>query len=298
MNRRSFILCILVFICIIGCNRIRKIPEPVLSHFREKKAILKKEILYFPVINSAKLSEDLIQDLDTLFMDGLLKDRRLIVRKEMRYRPTLAKTLLPYYGISIDQDLLKRAKAQGAQIILTAIIPPFQSEIKKKGIWPFRKERQALKIFMVLNMIDVFTGTYIASSVEEETLYLENDKESQMALSDERILKTFKRLTKRHLNALLKTLSEIPWQGRIIKVDDGDIIINGGSLVGHKRGMIFEVYPISDYILSSEGRSIPVLGDKLGEMVIRETGKISSICIPLRSKAGYDVGQIVRLKRE
>ena len=124
----------------------------------------------------------------------------------------------------------------------------------------------------------------------------EEEEELRRNIDQAKLKKTLSRLLSEEAAVIRDTLIHQPWSGRIISADGEDLIISGGADTGLKDGKILNVYEKGEGIRSVNGKSIYLLGSKIGEIKILTVRESDSSAVPL-TEGSYRAGQVIRLKR-
>jgi hypothetical protein len=83
---------------------------------------------------------------------------------------------------------------------------------------------------------------------------------------DEAIAEAVPDILERQASAVVKSLDEEPWTGRILDVSKGVLKINAGKDVGINPDQLFTVYEQGESIVCRTGRTVDLLGKKVGKI--------------------------------
>jgi len=203
---------------------------------------------------------------------------------------------------SIDPELLREAKERGMNAIIFETINPIELNPGKSGIWPFRKKAWSCKVSMNIDIVDVNSETILLSkeiadnitlSTEEATE--ETEKGSNTEIKKRALKERLPDILKEAANAASLSLNQKVWTGRIVSIDTKKIIINAGSDVGLRPGVVLEVFRKGEYITSFNKQTHQLPGPKAGEIKIVSLKPRHSLAEPIDGD-GFEVGQIVRVK--
>ena len=95
---------------------------------------------------------------------------------------------------------------------------------------------------------------------------------------------------------ITEELSTHPWRGKLTPGGAEGLFINGGKDIGLKNGTVFEVYGIERSIQCIDGRTLPLLGEKVGEIEVVKVMDSSAEVIPLTG-GPFGAGQVIKVKR-
>ncbi len=294
---RSLPYAILLFLLIqgISCGTAKSLYKKV----RPKSNGLKKKVLVLPVIDQAGVGKAKAAEITNTFAHLLNEDAHLKVFKSNKPLPSKQKTRSPEFGIVIDPQMAKRAQELGMNVLITVVLNPFEITSKKSGIWPFRKLREEAEISLLVNAMDIVTGTLFMSNMETEKVKIpEEFSEEQVKKEeiDDYILgEALSDLLEDLASAVTSELRDEPWWGWLVSMDGKNIVINAGGDVGLTRGTVFEVFALGESIRSAKGESFYLLGPKVGEI---ETVKImhsNALAVPLNG-GEFKPGQLIKTK--
>ena len=284
-----------------GCGTTKTIYKKVSKSVGFNKPGLKKRVLVLPILDQSGLQERRVAELTVTLVEFLNKDEELLVQRAMEALPLDTQLRSPRYGIIVDPDLAKRAEEMRMNVVITVVISPFETQSKKTGIWPFRGTNTEFEVSMVVNALDVTNGTlfltnlesqWVRAQAEGDFLVLES-KEPQIdgAALDKALLK----IVKAQASAIADGLQDHPWSGRILSADKEGVMISAGQDIGLKPESVFEVFARGEPIQSASGRSLFLLGPKVGEIKTVEIMETYAAAVPL-GEARFNAGQVIRIK--
>jgi hypothetical protein len=276
-----------------GCATTKSFFE----RFRTGGDALTKKVMALPLADVGGLGQRWTAQAQQEFFDLLGRSPRISLHFQRPGENPGATGVTPVeYGIITNPEMIRKAKAQGMNVVVTGALNPVEMTRKKAGIWPFRKKVAAYKVSMVVNVVDVNRGylDLTSSQSEEVTFPLEEDGFQDEAREREDALESvLPKVVKRQADAVLKELKEKPWTGKILSAGEGGITISGGKEAGIVPGSVFTVYPDTEPIATKEGRTVYPLGKPVGTIRVKEVMTDSSRAVG--SEGGPFVeGQLVR----
>jgi hypothetical protein len=269
---------------------------------------LKKRVLVLPFWDQAGLGDEKLEQLTTQFLSRLNKDGAFVIERAQRSSGVSDRVRSPEFGIVTDPAQARRADQMGMNVMLTAVFSPFETQRIKTGIWPFRKIKDETEIAMYVNAFDVINGTLLVTRLESVKIRTEADlldeDEEEAAESekikpeiDEKTLdKSLSEIVDRQAAEVNSALRERPWLGRIISSDASGTLINAGSDVGVLPGTVFDVLGTGETISSAGGRSLALLGSKVGEIKVTEVMKDRALT-SVQEGSSFRAGQVIRFKK-
>jgi hypothetical protein len=310
------VFAVILLLGLNGCSTTKDFYQSVMPG--ETYTQLKKRVLLLPFINQADLGPEKVEEFTSRLTTQLNKQDDFLIIRPKKPVPASSKIRSPGYGILIDPEQAQWAEAMGMNVLLTVVIPPFEVQTEKKGIWPFRKFRRMLEISMVVNALDVTNGTLLLTHLESRRIRLPDPDElvvDEFDLSlDEKEIRTrfsqsyepseidpekqgeaWSEIIKDQASAFTEALSRQPWSGRIVSVDSQNILINAGQDVGLTQGTLFDVFSEGETIVSATGRTFRLLGRKIGEIKVVETMTQRASAVPAEG-GPFLPGQIIQSK--
>ncbi len=281
-----------------------KIFKKVYRKVRPGNAGLKKRVLVLPFLDQAGMGEAKLAEITATLVDLLNADGHLLLHEISEPLPSTVKIRSPKFGIVIDPDLAKRAEEMGMNALITVVISPFEVHSKKTGIWPFRGTKQEFEISMVVNALDITNGTLFLTNLESGKVksqeqeiddFLVIEEEGEAEIDEEALNKALAEILEAHASAIIDALKDQPWSGRILSADGKTIIISAGKDVGLTAESVFEVFGRGDSIRTASGRSLYLLGPKLGEIKTVKVMESHSSAVPLTGEQ-FRPGHVIKLK--
>ncbi len=260
---------------------------------------LKKKAVFYPLINNAGLDASFINTISDELI-RLIEDQSPVIIKKADIKPSFSRNLnSPEFGISIDTDLAKQSEELGMNIMIAGVLNPLEVDIKKRGIWPFKKPYREITASILINVVNLQNGTLLLSNLETKTIKekIKEGQESQKTpANNKKILeKALEELIKKQAEKIAEAIADSPWSARIITTENRYVIINAGKDVGLTPDQVIEVYSRGEPISSAEGRRLFLLGEKVGELKVVSVDKTFARAVPLNGR-GFKPGQVVRLK--
>jgi len=205
-------------------------------------------------------------------------------------------------GESIDPELLREAKERDINAIIFETINPIELNPGKSGIWPFRKKGWNCTVSMNIDIVDVNSETVLLSKEIADNITLsseETTEETEKGGNTETKKKALKEclqdILKEAANAASLSLNQKVWTGRIVSIDTKEIIINAGSDVGLRPGVVLEVFSKGEYITSFNKQTYQLPGPKAGEIKIVSIQQHYSFAEPMK-EGNFKPGQIIKIK--
>ena len=251
------------------------------------------------------MGEAKTEEIKAKLVDLLNEDGHLLLYETSEPLPSTVKIRSPKFGIVIDPDLAKRAEEMGMNALITVVISPFEVHSKKTGIWPFRGTKHLFDVSMVVNALDITNGTLFLTNLESRKVksqeheevddFLVIEEEGEAEIDEEALNKAFTKILEAQASAIIDALKDQPWSGRILSADGNTIIISAGKDVGLTAESVFEVFGRGDSIRTASGRSLYLLGPKLGEIKTVKVMESHSSAVPLSGEQ-FRPGHVIKLK--
>ncbi len=158
------------------------------------------------------------------------------------------------------------------------------------------------RVVIDVQLIDTTTGRIILAESSEGV-------ESSMGVSiagistgtsidDTQVGKALRKSIHKLVNAISKQMATMPWSAKIVKADGRTIIINAGMNANIPLGSVFLIYKKGEELKDpSTGESLgfdeTLVGEAIATQIMERVTKAE-----VKSGAGFDKGDIVRLKPE
>ena len=289
-------LILLLLIQGIGCGTIGSLYHTVMPRDEDK---IKKRVWVVPFLDQASVGEKITAQ-TAADLEGLLeKTGRFLVIKGMKTTPSSHIVLTPESVFMVNPALIKSADEMGIDIMIVGALSPFETNSRREGIWPFRKTKQKVDISLLVNAVDVIDGSSFLShleSVESEASSSGEGEERKSTLKRTTLNEALSEIIENQAEKIAKELRAHPWRSRVTSVDAEGLLVDGGRDIGLENGSVFEVYGIGGSIRSLDGRNLPLLGNKVGEIEVVKVLDASVEATPFTG-GPFEVGQVIQLKR-
>ena len=178
---KSYLFVLLLpLISIIGCGTAKSVYRASTDVAKSvsdtiipgERAKLSKRVMVIPVINNADIGEYKISEFTNSWADYLKKDDKLLITLMNRTEALELEKFSSDYGITITPEQVKKAEEMDMDVLITAVINPFDIKVLKKGLWPFRKLKKEVTISMTINVLNISDGALILSNIERRRIYI------------------------------------------------------------------------------------------------------------------------------
>jgi hypothetical protein len=284
-----------------GCATTKTVYKKVSKTVGLKKPSLKKRVLVLPILDQSGLQERRVAELTVALVEFLNEDKELLALRASEALPLDTQLRSPRFGIIVDPDLAKRAEEMCMNAVVTAVISPFEIRRKKTGIWPFRGTKTEFEVSMVVNALDVTNGTLFSTNLESRRVKAQEEGDflviegKEPRIDGAALDKALPKIVKAQASAIADALQDHPWSGRILSSDKKGVMISAGQDIGLKPESIFEVFARGEPIRSASGRSLFLLGPKVGEIKTVEIMETYAAAVPL-GETRFNAGQVIRIK--
>jgi hypothetical protein len=198
----------------------------------------------------------------------------------------------------VNPALIKSADEMGVDVMIVGALSPFETNTRREGIWPFRKITKKVDISLLINALDVINGGFLLShleNVESETSSHGEGEEQKSTLKRATLNEALSEIIENQADVITEILRAHPWRSRVTSVEADGLIVDGGRDIGLEKGSVLEVYEIDGSIRSLDGRNLPLLGNKVGEIKVVNVLSASVDASPLTG-GPFEAGQVVQLK--
>ena len=303
---------------LIGCGTAKSLYRKV----RPERTELRKRVLLLPMLDQQDLGEGRAEALTERLVAYLEKDPNLVVYRNEGPLPSTVKVRSPKFGIIVDPDLAQKAEELGMNVLVTCVLNRYEIidhgaglwPVNQIPVWPFSRKEPELEISVVINALDITNGTLFLThmakrsleipeeELDEEALFVEeretrSERDMIQAVPEEERKEAFEEILEEQAETLGDSLREKAWAGRVLSSAPEKIMINAGRDVGLNEGRVFEVYGRGDAIRSVTGRSLFLLGSKVGEIRIVKVLDRYSSAVPVDGEM-FRAGQVIREKKD
>ncbi len=279
-------LALLLFLIFnFGCGTTKSIVKKIKS----EDPYLKKKIMVFPPIDlsglpagkAAQTTADLIEMLKQFPLLSIYTPPKGWALPEEIKKPRFG---VAYY----DPKIAEMAKNKNMNALLAAFLPPIEKSKGRAGIWPFRYDTEVYKLSIVINVMDATNGCLYLTEFSSKDVALSPDEIA--GLTKDEILKQvveegMPEIMEHQAVAVIKELSSEPWTGRILDKRTGSLMINAGKDAGVLPGHIFTVYGPGESIHCNTGRTVQLLGEKIGQIKATSVMEEHTLAEPVKEGA-------------
>jgi hypothetical protein len=277
---------------LLGCST----SKSAIRSLMPRRHDLKKRVMILPLLDQSNLKKGLTAQATTEFFELLNQSPNLVVHKAPEGMSMPASSKSPELGIVIPSEDIREAQTLDMNALVTGVFHPIEASNEKRGIWPFRDWHRVCRFSMVVNVVDIASGTLLLTKLhsEEATFSLEEDETpNEQEISDWISQKALPRVLKAQAAAVLDVLGNTPWSGRILGVENGVLQINAGRDVGLLPGQRFEVFSWGDSVAAKGGHTYRLLGKKIGEIEVTAVNDTHALARPL-AEGTFLAGQVIR----
>ena len=293
-SKLLYVLFSLLVLGMCGCGTTKNLVQKV----TKSKPDLKKRVMVLPFIDQAGAGPEKAAQITLNFIELLRKSPDLLLYQPPKNfsMPPGAKT--PEFGIVTHTKLIETAEDLGMNVLITGVLNPIETHTKRAGIWPFRKSKINHEVSMVLNVVNVASGCLYVSRHESDEVVLAVDRvkgQDKKEITDQVLGKGIPRILKRQAEAVAKSLTQHPWTGKILAVDNNTIKISAGKDLGVYTGQLLTVFAKGESVQSRTGKSIGLLGKKIGKIKVTSVMQKQSLAEPVANSV-FLPGQIIRFR--
>ncbi len=290
----NFLNLVLLFLLIFsfGCGTTKSIVKKIKS----EDPYLKKKIMVFPPIDLSGLPAGKAAHATSDLIEILKQSPQFLIYTPPQSLALPADVKTPKFGVTCySPDIVNMAKDKNMNALLAAFLPPVEHTQKRVGIWPFRYMAEVYKISIVLNVLDVTNGClFLTEFSSKEIVFSADDVDgiTKDEILNQVAVKGLPEILQSQAIAVIEKLSFELWTGRILDKRNGSLMINAGKDVGVLPGQIFTVYGQGESILCDTGRTVQLLGEKIGQ--IRAASLMEEHALAAPEKGGnFSEGQTI-----
>jgi curli biogenesis system outer membrane secretion channel CsgG len=242
--------------------------------------------------------------------DALIQSGQFVVLERQTLSDIVAEQDMAASGRFQKSKSAKTGKLISAQILIKGTITEFESKSAGSGTgFGFKKfrignKREEAHVGLIIRLIDTTTGEVLASQRVEGKAQAGGFKFGldigSVDFGTEGFHKTpLGKATQIAIDNAVKfiaaKLTDIPFQGRVIKVVDSTVFITAGRKTGALVGDIFTVYSIGEELVDPDtGELLGREEEEIGKVKILQVKEKYSKAKPLGTIEGIKRGDIIR----
>ncbi len=273
---------------------------------------LKKRIAVVDFEDRSGWGHNIGTGLADMLVTELVKSGKFLVVERQELSSILEEQGLGMSGAVTPQSAAKVGQLLGVELMVMGSVSEFGEKksglgggIGKIGIGGKLTKRQARAVVDV-RLVNTSTGEIVlaeSAEGEESSTGLDRIRVEDIDFGnpthwDETLLgKASRKSIEKCVNYISKAMEKIPWQGKVIKVnDDGTLYMKPGSAGGVKSGMEFAVYSQGEEIIDPDtGLSLGSEEKKIGKVkVVQDIGDGKACKAIIVSGTGMNTGDLVR----
>ncbi len=293
---------VLLALCLGGCTTVKKQAKKITRALPFAGERLRKKVVVVPFANTTFISDQDMQPLFTnLFIDLLSTDCGSIL---------WVKPGDPDYPAAIDQvprltsgridnlALAEMGRAMGANAFLLGNVVSVDAEEKEKGFFIFRDTHYYESAQVGFQVYDTGTGAKLMDESLKESLEVDGAEFDAILAKDLKAMyelgETMGRIAANGAEQVCETLQKNPWQGYVVAVQEGKVILSSGREIGLKAGDVLKVYRVGEIFEGKDGQRFIVPGSLAGEIEITAVADGRAEARPVEG-ADVAAGYAVRL---
>jgi hypothetical protein len=293
MTGLHFVLIFLFLTLGMGCGTTKSLYRSVMP---DGETRLKKRIWVMPPLDQGGVGEKKIEEITAKLTEELEENSHFLVYKGTKISSS-SQIILNHRSVFIlDPALLKSADEMGINVLIVAALNPFESETRRRGIWPFRRTRQEVDISLLVNAVDVIDGSFFLTHLVTKKKKISSEPTEKASIKKTELDEALAEILQDQAAVIGDKLRDHPWRGKITLADPEGLLINAGKDIGLETGQVFEVFARGASIRSMNGRDFPLLGPKVGEIetvtVMDSTAKAGPL-----TGGPFESGQVIREKK-
>ncbi len=275
---------------------------------------LKKRIAVVDFEDRSGWGHNIGTGLADMLVTQLVKSGKFMVVERQELAKVLEEQGLGMSGAVTPQSAAKVGQLLGVELMVMGSVSEFGEKksgigggIGKIGIGAGLSKRQARAV-VDIRLVNTSTGEIVtAESAEGEEGSTKLDNVSVESIDfgnptywDETLLgKASRKAIDKCVGYITKAMDKIPWEGKIIKVnDDGTVYMKPGSAGGVTPGMEFVVYSKGEEIIDPDtGLALGSEEKMIGKIKVAQDLAEGKACKAIiTSGMGLKIGDVVRVK--
>lgn len=294
---------LLLMISLCACSSVQKQTKKVVGALSFSGERLRKKVVILPFENTTFISD---QEIGQLFMNRFTDllandcDNVLWVKPgDPGYPKALDRVPRLESGRVDNMTLLEMGRASGVNAFLLGNVASVDAEEKEKGFFIFRDTHYYESAQIGFQVYDTETGAKLLDESLKESVEVDGAEFDAIIAKDLKAMyelnQTLDRIAVDGAEKICETLGKTPWQGYVVAVQDGKIILSSGRETGMTAGDVLAVYRVGEVIEGKFGQRFMIPGALAGEIEITAVADGRAEARPL-DEADVAVGCTVKLK--
>jgi hypothetical protein len=272
-----------------GCSKINPVVQPVIQPVVKpvvklvSGSVIGKKVIVAPFWDK---TGNAALPLDKLFLAPLKAgiagedgNARLVEAPEIedivrKHRGSLT-------GLSGVLDLSRKAREAGANALVTGIVQSVRVREGKTGVYGFRSPASIYTAAVSLWVYDTAHGTKVLDKAVEVTMKIARDEDmgTEGAENAPSVEDLFAELVDKAAGEVRGALANMPFTGRVARVEKDKILVRAGRDVGIETGMIFDIHTQGPEMSGVSGEKYQTLGPWTGVARVIETAEGQSVAL-------------------
>jgi curli biogenesis system outer membrane secretion channel CsgG len=272
---------------------------------------LKKRIAVINFEDRSGYGHNIGQGVADMLVTSLVESDKFILIERAELDEVLKEQGLGQTGLVTPQSAAKVGQLLGLQRIITGSITEFGSKQNKVGggIGGFNLgvSTTTARVAVDMRIINVNTGEIVmakSAEGEDSSTGLDNvgvediDFHNSSTWDNTQLGIASREAINQCVEYISDDMSDLPWEGKIIKADGATIYMKPGSKGGVQPGMIFTVYrPGEELIDPDTGISLGSEESKIGQIqYTADIGEGKAGKAIVKSGTGFAAGDLIRIK--
>jgi curli biogenesis system outer membrane secretion channel CsgG len=274
---------------------------------------LKKRIAVINFEDKAGYGHDIGSGIADMLVTSLVESDKFMVIERAELEEVMKEQALGMTGAVTQESAAKVGQLLGVETIVTGSISEFGDKEKKVGGGlgslgaSLGLKKTTARVAVDIRMINVNTGeiTMAKSAVgEDNSTGLDNvgiadiDYHNSSTWDNTQLGKASRKAINECVEYITDGMKDIPWEGKVILVNDNFIYLKPGSKGGVEAGMEFAIYRPGQALIDPDtGLSLGSEEKKIGTIQIVEDVPGGKACKAIaKTGSGFDKGDVVRTK--
>jgi curli biogenesis system outer membrane secretion channel CsgG len=274
---------------------------------------LKKRIAVINFEDKSGYGHNIGSGIADMLVTSLVESDKFMVIERAELEEVMKEQALGMTGAITPQSAAKVGQLLGVETIVTGSISEFGDKQKKVGGGlgslgaSLGLKKTSARVAVDIRLINVNTGeiTMAKSAVGEDNStgldragFADIDFHNSSTWDNTQLGKASRKAINECVEHITEGMKDIPWEGKVILVQDNFIYLKPGSKGGIEAGMEFAVYrPGQELIDPDTGLSLGSEEKKIGTIQITEDVPGGKACKAIaKTGTGFEKGDVVRTK--
>jgi curli biogenesis system outer membrane secretion channel CsgG len=238
--------------------------------------------------------------------DALIRSNQFTVVERQTVEDVLGEQDFANSGRVMKKQTARTGRVIAAQVLIKGTITEYEGQASKSmrgvtlGIFKLGKKGSEAHVGLMIRLIDATTsevmdsqrvvGTSKGSGIGFQVGFYGEDKSQKAPMA-----KATQDAIDQAVNLIAKRLASVPFEARIIKTSESELLIRAGKMVGAEVGDQFAVYSLGEELIDPyTGESLGREEERIGVVRVTQVKQKYSKAVPVGNLGPAKPGDLIR----